>query len=154
EEIRSVELPGGGRILVISGQVGEAEGPVPDLMTTPTLFDIALPAGRPLELPVTEGHTVIVYVMSGDLLPAPDHAPVTTHQTVIYGHRGDTLSLIAGEEGAQILVIGGEPLGEPIVRQGPIVMNSEAELDAALRELQEGTFIKDFAAVTGDAGMD
>jgi hypothetical protein len=76
------------------------------------------------------------------------------YRTVMYDHRGDTLSLIAGEEGTRMLVIGGEPLGEPIVRQGPIVMNTGAELDTALRELQEGTFIKDFAAVTGDAGMD
>jgi redox-sensitive bicupin YhaK (pirin superfamily) len=154
EEIPAVELPGGGRILVISGQVGTAEGPVSDLMTTPTFLDITLSHGASLDLQVTEGHTVIAYVLSGDLLPAPGHVTVVARQAVIYERRGDTLALVAGEEGAQVLVMGGEPLGEPVVRQGPIVMNTAAELDTALRELQEGTFIKDYAAVTRDAGMD
>ncbi|MHB1317878.1 MAG: pirin family protein [Anaerolineae bacterium] len=154
EEIPAVELPGGGSLLVISGQFGKARGPVPDLMTTPTFFDVTLLAGEALSLPVTDGFTILVYALSGDLLPAPGHAPVSAHQTVIYERQGDTLALAAGEDGAHILVIGGGPLGEPVVRHGPIVMNTAEELDTALRELQEGTFIKDFAAVTRDAGMD
>ena len=93
-------------------------------------------------------------MLSGDILPAPGHAPVTAHCTVVYDRQGDALALVAGEDGAQVLVIGGQPLGEPVVRQGPIVMNTAEELDTALRELQEGTFIKDYAAVTRDAGMD
>lgn len=154
EEIPGVALPGGGSLLVISGHFGEAQGPLPDLMTTPTFFDVTLTPGAALALPVTEGHTILAYVLSGDLQPAPGHAPVVARQTALYDRQGDTLALVAGEDGAQVLVIGGEPLGEPVVRQGPIVMNTAEELDAALRELQEGTFIKDYAAVARGAGMD
>ena len=154
EEIPAVELPGGGSLLVISGQFGNAQGPLPDLMTTPTFFDVTLTPGAVLSVPVTEGHTILVYVLSGDLLPAPGHAAVMARQTAIYEREGDTLALAAGEDGAQVLVIGGEPLGEPVVRQGPIVTNTAEELDTALRELQEGTFIKDYAAVTRNSGMD
>ena len=154
EDIPAVELPGGGCILVISGKVGEAEGPVPDMLTTPLFLDVTLTPGATLDLDVIDGHTVIAYVMSGDLLPAPGSGAVVAHQAVLYAHAGDTLSLAAGEEGARLFVIGGQPLGEPVARQGPIVMNTAEELDTALRELQEGTFIKDFAAAPKDGGMD
>ncbi len=154
EEIPTVDLPGGGCILVISGKVGEAEGPVPDLMTTPLCLDVTLIPGASLDLTVSDGHTVIAYVMNGSLLPAPGHGEVSAHQAVLFERAGDTLSVVAGEEGARLFVIGGEPLGEPVVRQGPIVMNTAEELDTALRELQEGTFIKDFAAAPKDGGMD
>jgi len=148
QEIPVVTLPSGARVLVISGRVGESEGPVPDLATTPLFLDIALPAGAAAELTVQQGLTVIAYVLAGGLVPAPDADAVPAHSAVLYVHRGDTLALSGGPKDSRVLVIGGYPLEEPMVSQGPIVMNTHAELDAALRELQEGTFVKDFAAVS------
>jgi len=148
EEIPIVDLPGGGRARVIAGHLEGVDGPVPDLMTTPCFFDLALPAGMAARLPATEGHTAILYVLSGDLIPGDGHALLTAGQAALYEAEGETLSLTAGEEGARAILIGGAPLREPMVHRGAIVMTTEREVEAALDELEEGTFIRDCASAS------
>ena len=86
-----------------------------------------------------EGHTVFVYIINGNgyfegRLIAPYHCVLFNSLDYITIRAKDTL---------RFLLISGKPLNEPIAWGGPIVMNSREELDAAFRDLNEGTFIKD-----------
>jgi redox-sensitive bicupin YhaK (pirin superfamily) len=56
--------------------------------------------------------------------------------------RGDEVTVQAGEEGVRFLLVSGKPIEEPVAWYGPIVMNSQAELQQAMKELQNGTFIR------------
>jgi redox-sensitive bicupin YhaK (pirin superfamily) len=60
---------------------------------------------------------------------------------VIFGP-GEDVVVQAGEEGIRFLLVSGRPLGEPVAWHGPIVMNTRGQIEEALRELGEGTFIK------------
>jgi len=64
------------------------------------------------------------------------------NRSLILFDRGDEITVKAGEEGIRFLLVSGRPLREPVAWYGPIVMNTQAELQQAFRELQEGTFLK------------
>ena len=66
---------------------------------------------------------------------------VSNRQLVLYGP-GEEISVCAGPQGMRFLLLSGTPLREPIAWRGPIVMNSQEELETAFREYREGTFIK------------
>ncbi len=66
----------------------------------------------------------------------------TGNRSLVLFDRGDEVTVQAGEEGIRFLLVSGKPLEEPVAWYGPIVMNSEAELQQALAELRSGTFIK------------
>jgi quercetin 2,3-dioxygenase len=74
----------------------------------------------------------------------PNAAPVydaKNHSLVLFD-RGDEITVQAGPEGIRFLLISGRPLEEPVAWYGPIVMNTQTELQTAMNELQRGTFIK------------
>jgi hypothetical protein len=64
------------------------------------------------------------------------------NRSLVLFDRGDEIVVQAGEEGIRFLLVSGKPLEEPIAWHGPIVMNTQAELEQALRDLRDGTFIK------------
>jgi hypothetical protein len=66
----------------------------------------------------------------------------TGNRSLVEFDSGDEVVVQAGDEGIRFLLVSGKPLQEPVAWYGPIVMNSQAELKQALRELQDGTFIK------------
>jgi redox-sensitive bicupin YhaK (pirin superfamily) len=73
-----------------------------------------------------------------------DTAPPSSvdNRSLVLFDRGDEVMVQAGEDGIRFLLVAGEPLQEPVAWYGPIVMNTQAELQTAFRELQEGTFLK------------
>jgi redox-sensitive bicupin YhaK (pirin superfamily) len=64
------------------------------------------------------------------------------NRTLVVFDRGDEVTVQAGDEGVRFLLISGKPLREPVAWHGPIVMNTQAELQQAVRELRDGSFIK------------
>jgi redox-sensitive bicupin YhaK (pirin superfamily) len=66
----------------------------------------------------------------------------TGNRSLVLFDSGDEITVQAGEEGIRFLLVSGKPLEEPVAWYGPIVMNTEAELQRALAELKDGTFIK------------
>lgn len=64
------------------------------------------------------------------------------NRTLVVFDTGDEVTVQAGEQGIRFLLVSGKPIEEPIAWQGPIVMNTQAELQQAMRELRNGTFIK------------
>jgi redox-sensitive bicupin YhaK (pirin superfamily) len=64
------------------------------------------------------------------------------NRSLIFFDTGDEVVVRAGEQGVRFLLVSGAPIKEPVAWYGPIVMNTQAELQTAVRELREGTFIK------------
>ena len=85
--------------------------------------------------------------MTGRFGNASDPGPVKTDGTAAANHslivfdRGDEVEVEAGPEGMRFLLVSGKPLGEPVAWHGPIVMNTQAELQEAFAELQNGKFL-------------
>lgn len=143
--IPEVVRPDGTRVRVVAGEVDGVAGAVKEIFAGPSYLDVALPAGRSLEHPVPRGHTALVYVFQGEVAvggqgPAAGKTVPAT-RLVILGD-GDAVRLHAGATGARFLLLSARPLEEPFARWGPFVMNTEEEVRQALRELQDGTFIK------------
>lgn len=141
-DIPQIDLPGGIKVRVIAGHLGNASGAVTDIYADPIYLDVTLPANLSFNHLVQAGHSVFAYLFRGKGLFGAAASLAEAPQLVIFGE-GDIVSVQASEEGARFLLVSGLPLGEPIARYGPFVMNSRAEIDQTLMELRNGTFIMD-----------
>jgi hypothetical protein len=128
----------GVQIKVIAGKVERTEGPVRDLAIDIEYFDIQLAAGRAFEHSTPWNHTMFAYVVDGSI--EVHERKITNGQCVVFGE-GDYVKL-GSANGSRFLFVSGEPLKEPVAWRGPIVMNTQEELDKAFEELESGKFIK------------
>jgi redox-sensitive bicupin YhaK (pirin superfamily) len=141
--VPEVGLSGGGRIKVIAGEANGETGPVKDIVASPLYVDVLLKPSERFAFPVPEGNTTFVYLFDGHLGTGIEGSIIYDKGTILlYAREGDLIELQAGSSGARFLLVSGKPLGEPVAWYGPIVMNSQAELEVAFRELEVGTFIK------------
>lgn len=124
------------RVRVVAGRVGATRGPVDGIAIAPTLLDVALAPGARFVHAVAPTDTVCAYVLEGRVTIGAPGAIVTAGQLAILGP-GATLTAEAAT-GGRALVIAGAPIGEPIARRGPFVMNTEAELAQAFADYQSG----------------
>ncbi len=147
--IPEVELARGVRARLVAGTVGATRGPVQDLMVEPQFLDVRMDARAELVHPVADGHTAFGYVLEGSGTFDPDGRDKIDSENLILFHRtGGTLRAVAGDRPLRFLFVTGKPLGEPIAWWGPIVMNDRRQLEQAVTEYQEGTFIKHRAGVS------
>ena len=86
------------------------------------------------------GHTAFAYLFEGSALFGDSDRPLASLKLIVFGD-GDAVQARAGDEGARFLLVSGKPLGEPIARYGPFVMNTREEIMQALADLQNGTFV-------------
>ena len=103
-----------------------------------------LPAGARFREAVPRGHTAFAYVDHGDVRFGPEATAVRAPALVVFGD-GDLVEASAGAEGGRFLLAAARPIGEPIARYGPFVMNTRAEIEEALQELRTGRFIREEA---------
>ena len=141
-EIPEVALKGGVTVRVISGEAGGVRGPVRDIVIDPAYLDISIPGGGEHSFPVHNDHTAFTYIYGGaGVIPASPGEPLENGTLVLFGD-GDEVTFRAADIGLRLLLISGKPLHEQIAWRGPIVMNTDAELELAFKEYREGTFIK------------
>ena len=144
--IPEARLADGVRALVIAGQLGDVHGPVTDIAADPTYLDITIPPGVVHALPVACGHTAFAYVFEGQGAfgeqAAASTSAIGAPRLVVFGD-GDEVVVRAGEGGVRFLLVSGKPLGDPIARYGPFVMNTRQEIMKALEDLRNGTFVQD-----------
>ena len=139
-DIPSAALGPGVSAKVIAGEAGGVRGPVRDLVVDVTYLDVSAGPGAACEHRVPASHRCFAYVVAGEgAFGGPDR--IAAGRLVLFEGKG-AVSAAAGPRGCRYLLISGEPIGEPVAWYGPIVMNTEEELETAFREYRDGTFIR------------
>jgi redox-sensitive bicupin YhaK (pirin superfamily) len=132
--------PDGVVVRVVAGAVDGVAGAVKEIYAEPEYLDVAMPPRRVFEQPVPRGHTALAYVFEGEVGLGEGRAVAATRLAVLGD--GDVVRARTGERPGRFLLLSGRPLGEPVVRYGPFVMNTAEEIEETLRELRAGTFIR------------
>ena len=149
----------GTRVRVICGDFWGAKGPVNGVAADPRYLDVSVPPGRRKRLAVERSRNAFAYVFAGsgtfrdasepravrnELADAPQ--PIvrdeTGNRSLVLFDSGDEITVQAGDDGIRFLLVSGAPIEEPVAWYGPIVMNTEEQLQQAYDELRRGTFIK------------
>ena len=135
-QIPNIDLPkGAGTVRVIAGEFGGRKGPA-KTFTPINLWDVNLNAGKTADLALPDGHTTTLLVLSGNIR-INGQADAGDGDLAIFERSGSGITVEA-KSAAKLLVMDGEPIDEPIVGQGPFVMNSRAEIQKAFEEYQLG----------------
>ncbi|QHQ33957.1 pirin family protein [Algicella marina] len=150
----------GTRVRVIVGSFWGQNGPVDGIAAEPVYLDVSVPPGKTKVLPVDTYAHAFAYVFAGAGKFRDASQPygvrvekefageelnirdLSGNRTLVQFDTGDEVKVTAGPEGVRFLLVSGRPLGEPVAWHGPIVMNTQAELRQAMRDLQNGTFIQ------------
>jgi redox-sensitive bicupin YhaK (pirin superfamily) len=163
QDVQATDIPeitddDGTKARVICGTFWGQKGPVEGIAADPRYIDISLPPGAHKTLPVETDRHAFAYIFTGTgtFGDASEPQPVKTEHldlsgevsTAEMGNRslvlfdnGDEVTVQAGEQGLRFLLVSGRPLEEPVAWRGPIVMNTQQELQQAFTELKDGTFI-------------
>ncbi len=149
-QVPEVRRDDGTVVRIVAGEVDGVGGAVTEIYAEPEYLDITLPAAGSFTQPVVRGHAALAYVfegegrfgvsgdlgyrgeLDGELLQAPRMA--------VFGD-GDRVRVETDGSPVRFLLISGKPLGEPIARYGPFVMNTREEIRLTLRDLQDDTFV-------------
>jgi redox-sensitive bicupin YhaK (pirin superfamily) len=141
-QVPEATLENGTKVRIICGKVGTCEGPVKGIVIDPEYLDVTIPSKSVFKRPTVQGHTVFAYVIEGrGFFDETKTNPVENGSLCLY-EDGDYIQVAAGEEPVRFLLISGKPIGEPIAWYGPIVMNTDEELQQAFEEYRNGTFIR------------
>lgn len=140
-QIPTAALDGGGEARVILGSLRQAAavtaGAV-QLRSAATLYaDLHLPPGAEFQAPVDEDDNGLVYLYEGGARVGEGGPELARRSAALLG-RGDAVRVVAGPQGARLLLLMGTPIGEPIVQYGPFVMNTRAEIEQAIADYQSG----------------
>jgi hypothetical protein len=141
DRIPKLHLENGVEIKIISGTIGQTNGPVNDIAIDPNYLDITIPPGISYTHQLATGYTAFAYIIAGQGVFCHQDE-LYSNETLILFDDGDTVTVTTEDSPVRFLLISGKPLNEPIAWQGPIVMNTQAELSRAFREYQNGTFLK------------
>ncbi len=122
------------RVRIVAGSHGGVSGPA-RTFTPVTLLHVSLQAGGRATLDVPEGHNALAYVVSGEI-DAGETSARARHMA-LFPRDGGSLSL-SSAQGAEVLVLAGAPIGEPVFAWGPFVMNTREEIMEAQRDYALG----------------
>jgi redox-sensitive bicupin YhaK (pirin superfamily) len=131
---------------VVAGEYGGITGPVTEITARPLYMDITLDPGAEFHMPVPEGHSTVAYLFEGQGvfgLDGEDQGdPVEAVRMVVF-EDGDHLHVrAAADSSARFMLMAGAPFKEPIAPYGPFVMNTPQEIQQALADLRNGTFVQ------------
>ncbi len=133
-------------VKVMAGKIGEVKAPDPapnswaaEAQHEVAIWTIKLEAGAKWDLPISSPEVNrSLYFYKGDSVQIADKK-FTTHQAIEL-HADQEVLIENGEEESYLLLLQGKPIGEPVVQQGPFVMNTSAEIQQAMREYQQTQF--------------
>ena len=162
QDVVSSEIPeitddDGTQVRIIIGDFWGKHGPVEGIAADPSYLDISVPPGVKKTIPVDAYRHAFAYVFAGSGSFKEASSPIgilteketdvliresTGNRSLVVFDTGDEVTVQAGEEGIRFLLVSGKPIEEPVAWYGPIVMNTQNELQQALSELRAGTFIR------------
>jgi redox-sensitive bicupin YhaK (pirin superfamily) len=150
----------GTRVRVITGDFWGKRGPVDGVAADPRYLDVSVLPGKRKTLPVETSRHAFAYIFEGSGTFGGASQPFgvltekqsggedillrerTGNRSLVVFDSGDEVTVQAGDEGVRFLLVSGKPIQEPVAWHGPIVMNTQAELQQAFSELRDGTFIR------------
>ena len=165
QDVKSPDIPeviddDGTRVKVIVGSFWGRSGPVDGIAADPQYLDIFVPAGRRKTFRIDTYRRAFAYVFEGSGRFADASRPegvllekevmgeevnirdLSGDRTLIRFGTGDEVTVQAGDHGIRFLLISGAPIEEPVAWHGPIVMNTKAEIQQAMADLRNGSFIR------------
>jgi len=162
QDVLSTDIPevaddDGTVVRVICGEFWGKTGPVDGVAANPRYVDVSVPPGRRHRLAIENTRHAFAYVFAGsgtfrdadeprpvknELAPATAAGGEAGNRSLVLFDSGDEVVVQAGGEGIRFLLVSGQPIEEPVAWYGPIVMNTDAELQQAYAELRDGTLIK------------
>jgi len=129
------------KITIIAGKFKDVEGPVSKHNVEPIYFDIELKEGKEFNFELSSTHNSFIYLVEGSIkIGDQAHASIQNSKLIILNKENNLKVL--GLKNSKFLLISGKPIGEPIVRGGPFVMNTQAEIKEAIQDFHNGTFAK------------
>jgi redox-sensitive bicupin YhaK (pirin superfamily) len=138
EDMTTIDLATGGNIRLVAGSLnvdGNAyQGAVSQVTVNPLYADVTLLAGETVTLPVDQGLSAFVYPFEGT--GSVGNTPLVAGANVL--STGDHLSITADDRGVRFLLIAGQAINEPIAQYGPFVMNTQAEVQQAMQDYNDG----------------
>lgn len=126
-------------VRVIAGRSHGVEGAMQRDVTEPLYLDIEIPAGASFTQALPASHNAFVYVFRGDVRVGDTPVPVQ-RMAILANDAGADGVVLTATAASRALLIAGKPLNEPIAQYGPFVMNTEAEIQQAVRDYQAGKF--------------
>ncbi len=134
---------GGALVRIIAGELAGKKGPG-ETWTPITLAHVSVAPGARVALPWQPGFNALVYSLAGNGYAGEELAPVPEGTMALFGE-GEALSFTAeqtqdagGTGNWEVLVLGGQPIGEPVARYGPFVMNTRQEILQAVEDYRAG----------------
>jgi len=146
QDILSKEIPkvvssdGKVKITIIAGE-SLGQSAIIDTKIPIMYLHLSMKPNSSFTQPVPKNYNVFAYVAKGEVLFGEDRLSVKKEQAVFFEKDGDKISIHAPEDSigpSEILIIGGSPIGDPVVRYGPFVMNTEEEIQQALEDYKNG----------------
>ena len=165
-QIPVVKTAEGATVRIICGTLEDVQGPVREIVTDPEYLDVTLPAGKTFAHAVKPGYTVFAYVVEGEAHFDAGRNPFGREAVgenyfdmepscvcgegiiALYEPGGDTVQVTTDKKPVRFLLVSGKPLNEPVAWYGPIVMNTQQELETAFQEFRQGAFIKQGSALS------
>ncbi len=174
QEVKSADVPevtddDGTRVRIVCGSFWGKKGPVEGIAADPVYLDVSVPPGKKKTLPVAMTSNAFAYVFAGsgkfagasgplavptegvgwmDTAPPPE----AENRSLVLFDSGDEVAVQTGDEGVRFLLVSGKPIEEPVAWYGPIVMNTQQELQQAFEDLERGTFLKSKGSVGRTGG--
>lgn len=142
EQIPEVLIDKGVTIRIISGEVNNKRGPVKDIVVDIEYLDVTIEPGTEFEHTIKKGYRAFAYVIEGSGYFDTEKKMNLGKEHLVIFKDGDDVKIAANDRVLRFLLISGKPLGEPVAWRGPIVMNTQEELQVAFDEYRNGTFIK------------
>lgn len=165
QDVKSNDIPeimddDGSIVKVIVGSFWGKTGPVDGIAADPQYLDVFVPPEKKKTFRIDTRRHAFAYIFEGAGKFADSSNPrgvllekeykgeelnirdLSGNRTLIEFGKGDEITVQAGPNGIRFLLVSGAPIQEPVAWHGPIVMNTKAELQQAMTELRNGTFIK------------
>ena len=129
------------KIKIIAGKFNDIEGSIKNHNVEPIYFDLELEKNKTFYFNLTSTHNSFIYLIEGEIKIGDLNHNKVKDSTLIILTKGEKLK-VKGLTKAKFLLISGKPIGEPIARGGPFVMNTKEEILKAVKDYQSGNFVQ------------